>query len=476
MKPKNKLLFISEPLEGSEKLIGELKECGWDITHIERLDSIPFTENLPGHDVGIVFLTQEDLDDATIFENAANRLDTRLIAISHQEVFDNLRHHQGIARLFFGYHRLPIDTARLHHALENLLSVINLDKDIQEEGGHRGRHECQMVGESPVIKTLFRSIQKVGAVDAPVLIQGESGTGKELAAKAIHRASARAKSPFNAINCGALPSNLIQSELFGHEKGSFTGASQRKIGIIENTDGGTLFLDEIGDLPLDMQVNLLRFLENHTIQRVGGLKEIEVNVRVLAATHVDLEKAVDEGKFREDLFHRLNVLQIRVPALRERGDDIATLAHYFFNKFSMEKSSIVNGFSKDSLSVMQLYEWPGNIRELINRVRRAMVMSEHPLIRPSDLGLERRVLDARYASSLEEARDLAERGVVMASLTRHSFNILHAARELGISRVTLYRLMEKHKIHREGQGDDIANHAEQTGSKEPNVLNFNRVK
>ncbi|WP_016854191.1 sigma-54 dependent transcriptional regulator [Halomonas smyrnensis] len=476
MNPNKKLLFISQPIEDGERLIGELEAYGWDVTHIQELDSIPFTETYADYGVGVLFLTQDDLDNIKSFENAANRLDTRLIAICHEDVFDNLRHHQGIGRLFFGYHIIPVETERLHHALENLLSVINLDKDILEEGSHRGRHECQMVGESPVIKTLLKTIQKVGAVDAPVLIQGESGTGKELAAKAIHRSSARAESPFNAINCGALPSNLIQSELFGHEKGSFTGASQRKIGIIENTDGGTLFLDEIGDLPLDMQVNLLRFLENHTIQRVGGLKEIEVDVRVLAATHVDLEKAVKEGKFREDLYHRLNVLQIRVPPLRERGDDIATLAHYFFNKFSSEKSSIVNGFSKDSLSVMQLYEWPGNIRELINRVRRAMVMSEHPLIRPGDLGLERRVLNSRHAASLEEARDLAERGVVLASLTRHSFNILHAARDLGISRVTLYRLMEKHQIHREDQGGDDSSHGESASSKKPNILNFKRMK
>ncbi|GAA0629289.1 hypothetical protein GCM10009016_18980 [Halomonas beimenensis] len=320
------------------------------------------------------------------------------------------------------------------------------------------------------MKSLYRTIHKVAVVDAPVFIQGESGTGKELTARAIHEESSRSGEAFNAVNCGALPANLIQSELFGHEKGAFTGASQRKIGIIESTQGGTLFLDEIGDLPLDMQVNLLRFLENHTIQRVGGLKEIEVDVRVLAATHVDLEHAVAEGRFREDLYHRLNVLQVKVPALRERGEDIETLAKYFFKCFANEKSMQVKGFTKESLAIMRLYEWPGNIRELINRVRRAMVMCEHPLIRPSDLGLERRHSPSRYAESLEEARDMAERSVVLAGLSRNSFNVQHAARELGISRVTLYRLMEKHHIHRNSEEES---HQHTRGhAKAPNVVDF----
>ncbi len=474
MKAKEKLLFISDGEKEDGVLIEELESRGWEITNIVNIENIAYPCHHPDHDVGVVHLKNSYLDEATSFERMANGFNARLVAIARQDVFDNIRHHRGIGRLFFGYHLIPVDIERLHHALENLLSVIHLEKELQEEECHQGSVECQMVGNSPVMKALFKAIHKVALVDAPVLIQGESGTGKELAAKAIHRQSSRFDAPFNAINCGALPGNLIQSELFGHEKGSFTGASQRKVGIIEHTDGGTLFLDEIGDLPMDMQVNLLRFLENRTIQRVGGLKEIEVDLRVLAATHVDLEKAVQEGKFREDLFHRLNVLQVRVPPLRERGEDIAMLAHYFFNKFSGEKSSIVNGFSKESLSVMQLYEWPGNIRELINRVRRAMVMSEHPLIRPDDLGLERRQSDSRYAASLEEARDLAERGVVMASLARNSFNILHAARELGISRVTLYRLMEKHHIHREDKGVEKKPGNEKKAMKTPNVLNFKR--
>ncbi|WP_304526472.1 sigma-54-dependent Fis family transcriptional regulator [Halomonas sp. I5-271120] len=306
----------------------------------------------------------------------------------------------------------------------------------------------QMLGNTASMQGLFCNIKKVAAVDAPVFINGESGTGKELTARSIHEISLRRNGPFNAVNCGALPTHLIQSELFGHEKGAFTGAVKRKIGRIEATQGGTLFLDEIGDLPLEMQVNLLRFLEDHKIQRIGDTAEISVDVRVLAATHVDLNKAIEEGKFREDLYHRLNVLHISVPPLRERSQDIGLISDHFFNKFSGEASTRARGFSQDSRAVMQQYQWPGNVRELINRVRRATVMCEHRLIAPEDLGLERRSHDWREPLTLEKAREMAEHEVINAALVRNKYKVQKAAKELGVSRVTLYRLMEKHHLSR----------------------------
>jgi DNA-binding NtrC family response regulator len=306
----------------------------------------------------------------------------------------------------------------------------------------------KMLGNTASMEGLYCNIKKVAAVDAPVFINGESGTGKELTARSIHEISSRRNGPFNAVNCGALPTHLIQSELFGHEKGAFTGAVKRKIGRIEATEGGTLFLDEIGDLPLEMQVNLLRFLEDHKIQRIGDTGEISVDVRVLAATHVDLNKAIEEGKFREDLYHRLNVLTISVPPLRERREDISLISDYFFDKFSCEAKTRARGFSKDSRSVMQQYQWPGNVRELINRVRRATVMCEHRLISPEDLGLERRSHDWREPLTLERAREMAEREVINAALVRNKHKVQKAAKELGVSRVTLYRLMEKHHLSR----------------------------
>ena len=300
-----------------------------------------------------------------------------------------------------------------------------------------------MIGKSPLMKELFKNIRKVAGVDAPVLIAGESGTGKELAAKAIHDNSSRASGPFVVVNCGSLLSTLVQSELFGHEKGSFTGALQRRIGALEAASGGTVFLDEIGDLPLDQQVNLLRFLQESTIQRLGDTRQLKVDVRVISASHIDLHEAMDAGKFREDLYYRINVLNINIPSLRTRQEDIEPLAKYFFEKFSSEKQVKLKGFSKHALQVMQQHEWKGNIRELINRVRSAVVMSEQSLITPDELNLERRSVKARNVLTLEDAREEAEHEAILASLGRSNGNVSAASKELGISRVTLYRLMEK---------------------------------
>jgi len=292
---------------------------------------------------------------------------------------------------------------------------------------------------------LLWQIKRIAKVDAPVLIRGESGSGKEMAAQAIHQLSARASGPFVAVNCGAMHPSLIQSELFGHMKGSFTGASRDERGFIEAADGGTVFLDEIGDLPLDLQVNLLRFLQEMTINRIGSTRSIRVDVRVIAATNVDLDKAVLAGKFREDLFYRLNVLPLHMPPLRERKSDVALLAQHFFTKYVHDKSPRLRGFSRRSLAAMEAHDWPGNVRELINRVRRAMVMSEGRLITPVDLGLEERS-EAPLQDALDEARTEAERSAISCSLQSAGRNVSLAARQLGVSRMTLYRLMAKHSI------------------------------
>ncbi|XKE45547.1 sigma-54 dependent transcriptional regulator [Halomonas organivorans] len=475
MKATRNLIAIGQETEHFQGILHHLEEHEWNVCRTDTIRQAWKRLHETSYPMGIIYFEETSDDYLREMEGIINEFMTRWIAIASPEALRSPAVCTAISRLFSGVHALPIENDNLLISLENVSSLACLDTTetvTPPEGAVL--HDCRMVGTSAIMKSLYRTIHKVAVVDAPVFIQGESGTGKELTARAIHEESSRSGEAFNAVNCGALPANLIQSELFGHEKGAFTGASQRKTGIIESTQGGTLFLDEIGDLPLDMQVNLLRFLENHTIQRVGGLKEIEVDVRVLAATHVDLENAVAEGRFREDLYHRLNVLQVKVPALRERGEDIEILAKYFFKCFSNEKSMQVKGFTKESLAIMRLYDWPGNIRELINRVRRAMVMCEHPLIRPSDLGLERRHSPSRYAESLEEARDMAERSVVLAGLSRNSFNVQHAARELGISRVTLYRLMEKHHIHRDSEE---ACHREGTETRSaPNIVHLTALK
>ena len=305
-----------------------------------------------------------------------------------------------------------------------------------------------LIGNSPAMQTLFRGIQKAAEVDVPVLITGEVGTGKEQAARAIHENSARAAAPFITVNCEALTADLTQSELFGHEKGAFAGAGERRIGQIEVANGGTLFLDEVDTLGLEAQANLLRLLEEKKIRRLGGAKPIPANVRVIAATHSNIEQALREGRFREDLFYRLNVLHLRAPTLRERRGDVELLARYFFNKFSAEVKTVAKGFNRDALEVISRYDWPGNVRELMNRVRRGVLLTEGPYISPSDMELERRSLGRGFVT-LDEARMAADREVIQATLLRTRFNIARAAQELSVSRMTLYRLMEKYDIRRD---------------------------
>lgn len=346
----------------------------------------------------------------------------------------------------YDYHTLPIQPQRLSMTLGNAHSLAAMNDQLNVVYQSNGTLQQAMVGTSAQMQLLFKKIRKVATVTAPVLISGESGTGKELAALAIHECSERAAQPFITVNCGALPINLIQSELFGHEKGAFTGAVQRKIGCIEAATGGTIFLDEISELPLDAQVNLLRFLQENTIRRVGDCLDRSVDVRVIAATNIDLEQAKCAGQFREDLFYRIHVLHIETPPLRERIEDIEILAQYFFKKFGQEKKPQIKGFSQAAICSMQQHAWEGNVRELINRIRRAMVMSEGRLIQPSDLGLERRVAARAQVVSLSAMRNKAEKQGIIAAIHRNKFNISRSARDLHISRVTLYRLMKKHGI------------------------------
>jgi DNA-binding NtrC family response regulator len=305
-----------------------------------------------------------------------------------------------------------------------------------------------MVGNHPRMRRIFDSIERYALSSAPVLVLGESGTGKELVARAIHERSTFKKGPFVAINCGALPTTLIGSELFGHEKGAFTGAIGRKIGRIESAAGGTIFLDEIGDLPIEVQAHLLRFLQEGTIERIGGGESITVNARVMAATHVDLRKAVANRHFRADLFYRLHVLTMDLPPLRERGDDILLLADFFLKRFAEEAGRPQLELSAEAKRFIVTYPWPGNVRELVASLRRAVVMEEHSEIRIEALGLnpipQQRTDNA--AQGLNAARATAEAAIIRATLERNDFNIKQSAKDMGISRVTLYRAIERHGI------------------------------
>jgi DNA-binding NtrC family response regulator len=352
-----------------------------------------------------------------------------------------------ILQYFFDYHTFPVDATRLHYALGHVLGFARLQQQFQLRIPAASDEE--LVGQSLAMQRLRQQIKKVAAVDAPVLISGESGSGKELTARAIHQGSRRVAGPFVAVNCGAIPAGLVQSELFGHERGAFTGATKERRGWIESADQGTLFLDEIADLPLDQQVNLLRFLQEGTILRLGASRPVQVNVRVVAASHTQLDDAVRAGRFREDLMYRLNVVPLRVPALRERREDIPVLAAHFFKVFSPEKNHRLSGWSDAALQVMQAYDWPGNVRECMNRIRRAMVMAEGRLITPLDLGLDavlRAPSQEADDEALQQVRSRAEHDVIVQAWHKRGKNVSHAARDLGISRMTLYRLLDKHQL------------------------------
>jgi two-component system NtrC family response regulator len=299
-----------------------------------------------------------------------------------------------------------------------------------------------MLGASPQMQTVFDFIRKVAPTSAPVLILGESGTGKEMVAQALHRRSSQNRGPFVAINCNAIPENLLESELFGHEKGSFTGAHTQRKGHIETAAGGTLFLDEIGEMPASVQVKLLRFLQEKSFQRVGGRQEIQSDARVVAATNRNLQEFAASGKFREDLYFRLAVVVVKVPPLRERGEDIILVARTFLHNYGIEHGKAGLTFAPDALHALSLHCWPGNVRELQNRVRRAVIMADGKRVMAGDLELSD-TLSAMPPQTLKEARESLEREMVQGAIRRHRGKITAAAVELGISRPTLYELMEK---------------------------------
>jgi DNA-binding NtrC family response regulator len=420
---------------------------GWDVCVVEHLAAAHKVLSHQHYGVGLL------LDNRNIAGNAG---DAGIARFLHQYphmrwvgVFDAHRLDQPalrelIAAHLFDFHTRPVDTLRLQHSLGHAHGMATMARRMAPHGSTSSNSHIH--GASSAIMRLRSHIEKIAAVDAPVLISGESGSGKELAAQEIHLRSQRASGPFIAINCAAMAPALIHSELFGHERGAFTGATRDKQGLLEAASGGSIFLDEIGDLPLDLQASLLRVLQERVIYRVGGTRTIAVDARVITATHVDLPQAVADGRFREDLYYRLSVFPIRVPALRERKDDLPLLTDLIFNKFVDERSPQLKGVSREALQAMAGYDWPGNVRELINRLRRAMVLAEQRLVMPEDLDLPGKSAIGPLIVELGSSRMSAERTAIGESLARSGNNITRAARELGVSRMTLYRLMAKHEI------------------------------
>ncbi len=334
---------------------------------------------------------------------------------------------------------LPLQTPALQHALNECSAHAGRDPD-----GPQGSAVETLLGQSPSMLEVRARLHQFGPIALPVMICGETGTGKELAARALHELSPRAGKPFVAVNCGAMPAGLMQSELFGHERGAFTGATARRIGHFESAHGGTIFLDEIGDLPLDAQVNLLRVLQEGSLHRVGSSQPVQVDVRVIAATHVDLQHAVGSGEFRNDLLFRLDVLRLQMPPLRKRGADIELMANYFLGEFRRaHPATLARGFTPDARRSMAAYAWPGNVRELLNRVRRAAVVTASSMISEDDLGFD---ADTKISSGLDSARIHAEHDTLLETLRETGYNVSACARKLNVSRVTIYRLCRKHGL------------------------------
>jgi two-component system, NtrC family, response regulator len=339
----------------------------------------------------------------------------------------------------------PVEMEELRLLLRRCIHVTDLEKEYHKlQQSQRADVFEDMLGTSPQMQAVFAFIRKVAVTNAPVLLLGESGTGKEMAAAAIHRRSTRKEGPFVAINCNAIPENLLESELFGHEKGSFTGAHVQRKGLLETASGGTLFLDEIGELPPAIQVKLLRFLQEQRLQRVGGRQEIQVDTRLVAATNADLKELINNGKFREDLYFRLAVVTIRLLPLRERGEDVGFLAREFLQRYAGQNGQAKMVFAPDALRAMNRYSWPGNVRELQNRVKRGVIMANGSRVSAKDLELDdEKDLAVSSATTLKQAREHVEREMVVQALKKNSGKITSAAADLGISRPTLYELMEK---------------------------------
>jgi DNA-binding NtrC family response regulator len=438
---RRQLIYVTR--DPSETLCARFEERGW---HIEIVASARDTRKALRSDLatgGLLDLSSHfESHELAAFESSLTMTNVGWVAATVAGQLEDAAVRRLIRDYCFDYVTLPTSNDRIVDSVGHAYGMVSLHDAASHDARSEGRAEGEMVGSCDAMLALFRSIRKVAMTDAPVFISGESGTGKELTAVAIHERSARRDQPFVPINCGAIPAHLLQSELFGYERGAFTGANQRKIGRVEAANGGTLFLDEIGDLPLESQASLLRFLQERKVERLGGHGSTPVDVRIISATHVDMQTAMIEGRFRADLYHRLCVLQIDEPPLRARGKDIELLAKHMLDRFKKDASRRLRGFSPDAIAAIHNYGWPGNVRELINRVRRAIVMSEGRQITARDLELGEYVEVAPV--SLAQAREAAERQAIELALLRHRGRLGDAAHELGISRVTLYRLLSAH--------------------------------
>jgi two-component system NtrC family response regulator len=380
---------------------------------------------------------------ATLEEILALVPDTKVIVVSGNQ--DRANAVKAVAMGAYDFCQKPFDPEVLRLVVERAFHLHAL----QQENRHlQQSQDSSMEGiltRDPGMLKMCRNVEKVAPSGATVLLMGESGTGKELLARALHRLSLRSAKRFMAVNCAAIPENLLESELFGYEKGAFTGASKQTRGKIEFAEGGTFFLDEVGDLSPSLQAKILRFLQERVIERIGGREEIPVDVRVVSATHQNLTKLIEEGHFREDLYYRLSEIEIAIPPLRDRYGDAVLIALAFMHRFNQQEGRSIRGFKKEALRAIEAHRWPGNVREMENYVRRAVIMTEGSLISAEDLGLSEPSGEPELLN-LRDVRNEAERKATMKVLSRVDGNIQAAAGLLGVSRPTVYDLIDRHGI------------------------------
>ena len=448
MPTTNKLLVV----EDDPGLQDQLRWCFDRYEVVVAGDRAAALEQLRKHQPPVVTLDlglPPDADGiseglATLEAIISLRPDTKVIVVTGQNDRENAVRAVGSGAYDF-YHK-PIDAEILGLIVNRAYRLRELEQENRDLMQQKSDHSVEgVVACSPEMVRVCRTVEKVAPSDASIMLLGDSGTGKELCARSLHDLSPRAGGRFIAINCAAIPENLLESELFGYEKGAFTGAAKQTPGKIEYASGGTLFLDEVGDLPMSLQAKLLRFLQERVVERIGGREEIPVDVRVVCATHQDLPEKIRSGTFREDLYYRIGEIAVQIPPLRQRGGDILLLARMFLEQFNREQGRNLRGFSKEALTAMEAYSWPGNVRELKNRVKRAVIMAEGKQIVAADLELDEvAVEDAGL--DLRQVREQAERQAVLRALSHSAGKVSAAADMLGISRPTIYDMIRKLNI------------------------------
>ena len=384
---------------------------------------------------------------AVLDEIMALKPDTKVVVASGHGARESAL--TAIERGAYDFYQKPVDIEQLGLIVRRALGLHRIEAEnrrLAEKTGAGNRVLGSLITAAPEMVRVARTIERVANTSVSVMLLGASGTGKELLARGLHEASDRRDGSFVAINCAAIPETLLEAELFGHEKGAFTGAVKTTEGKIELADGGTLFLDEVGDIPLPLQVKLLRFLQERQIERIGGRKAIDVDTRIVCATHQDLEAMIADGRFREDLFYRLAEVVVKIPSLAERPGDATLLAKAFLKRFAKEMNPQVTGFAPDALAAIDAWAWPGNVRELENRVKRAAIMADGKLVTAADLDLQEGAEDDPDVLNLKSARERADRKVIRHALARSEGNISNTARLLGISRPTLYDLLKHYDL------------------------------